>query len=145
MKSFLSFDIFTKIFAMTTIMLSNHAIASNNVLLLGDSLSSGHGIDKSKSWTYYLSEHLKKCDKKLINASISGETTTGALERVDQLTEEYKPGIIMIQIGGNDGLRATPINRIKTNIIKLIEAGKKTTDNIILIGTTLPPNYGSFI
>lgn len=114
------------------------------MIILGDSLSAGYGIDKDSSWTYKLSKILAKKNIDLINASVSGETTSVGLAKLPGLISKYHPQWVMIALGSNDGLRATKISLIKNNIQDLIDICNKSGVTPILVGFQLPPNYGSY-
>lgn len=116
---------------------------NNNILILGDSLSAGYGIDKQQSWVTLLQNKLiaEKQSYIIINASISGETTSNGLLRLPALLKKYHPKIIIIALGGNDGLRGIPISTIKDNLTKMISLAKQQ-GKVILAGVRLPPNFG---
>ena len=116
------------------------------ILVLGDSLSASFGIDQSKGWVSLLEQKLDKnyFNYRIVNASISGETTQGGLQRLPKLLTKYQPQLVIVELGGNDGLRGLNIEMIKSNLQTMIS---KTTSNhadILLIGMRLPPNYGKF-
>lgn len=116
------------------------------ILVLGDSLSASFGIDQSKGWVSLLEQKLDKnyFNYRIVNASISGETTQGGLQRLPKLLSKYQPQLVIVELGGNDGLRGLNIEMIKSNLQTMIS---KTTNNhadILLIGMRLPPNYGKF-
>lgn len=127
--------------------LDQHASNSQQVpliIVLGDSLSAGFGVEQGKGWVNLLQTRLKqnRYPHQVINASISGETTSGGLSRIAGLLSQHTPDIVLIELGGNDGLRGLPLKLIRTNLGKIVQAAldKKTT--VLLIGMQLPPNYG---
>lgn len=123
---------------------ANTANAAQTILIVGDSLSAGYGIDKTKSWPTLLSAQFSKNRQQvtIVNESISGETAAGAARRIDALLEQYQPSVVIIELGANDGLKGTPIARIKQNLSRIIDSAKKTYASVLLIGMQLPPNYG---
>lgn len=113
------------------------------VMVLGDSLSAGYGIDVQKGWVALLEQELTKKDAiKIINASVSGETTTGGKARLPQLLKSHQPHIVILELGGNDGLRGQPIGMIKKNLQEMINLIDKSGAKTLLVGIQIPPNYG---
>jgi acyl-CoA thioesterase-1 len=114
------------------------------LLIIGDSLSAGYGVDAQQSWVSLLEARLKEEDYgyRVINASISGDTTTGGLGRLPQALAAHQPGIVLIELGGNDGLRGTPIKVMRKNLSKMIELSQDVGAHVILAGMQIPPNYG---
>ena len=112
---------------------------------MGDSLSTGHGIDLESGWVSQLQDRLAHRGYRynVINASISGETTRGANHRVDQILSRVKPSITVIELGGNDGLRGIPLAEIKHNLLSIIEKFSASGSRILLVEMLLPPNYGN--
>jgi acyl-CoA thioesterase-1 len=128
-------------------LLASTGLASNQgptVLIMGDSLSAGFGIDTEQGWTVLLQRRLesKGYGYTVANASISGDTTTGGLRRLPRALERLKPDIVIIELGGNDGLRGTPVELIHTNLSKMIEQSIDSGARVILTGIQIPPNYG---
>ena len=114
------------------------------ILIVGDSLSAGYGIAENESWATLLQNRLsaKRYDYQVINASISGDTTGGGLRRLPRALQVHKPDIVLIELGGNDGLRGTPVNVIRENLETMIKLSQKTGAQVILAGMIMPPNYG---
>ena len=114
------------------------------VLVFGDSLSSGHGIDVDRSWVALLQERLEKLgyEHRVVNASISGETTEGGVARLDATLERFDPALVILELGGNDGLRGLPPERMKSNLQTIIEKTRATGAGVVLLGIRIPPNYG---
>ncbi len=110
------------------------------ILIIGDSLSAGNGIAASESWVTLLQNRLdaKGHDYQVVNASISGDTTGGGLRRLPRALQIHQPDILLIELGGNDGLRGTPIHVIRKNLATMVKLGQA----IILAGMLMPPNYG---
>ncbi len=120
------------------------ASAEPTLLVLGDSLSAGYGIDTKRGWVTLLQHRMqqKGYRYKLVNASISGDTSAGALARLPKTLQRNKPTIIIVAIGGNDGLQGLPLGEMKKNLSRIIALGKKQGATVLLLGIRLPPNYG---
>ena len=117
---------------------------SKKLLILGDSISAGYGLKESENWVQLLENSLKMSGQELqiINSSISGDTTIGGLSRIESDLEEHKPNYVLVELGGNDALRGYPINKIKSNLLKIIEASVLAKANPIIMQIRIPPNYG---
>ena len=115
-------------------------------LVVGDSISAGYGIDSSQGWVALLDERLEDSlgsdAPEVINASISGDTTEGGLNRLPALLERHDPSLVMIELGGNDGLRGLPPARMQANLASMIEAVEDADAQPVLLGIEIPPNYG---
>ena len=111
---------------------------------MGDSLSAGYGLHPGEGWVGSLQKRLQErgYHYTVVNASVSGETTTGGLTRLPQALELDKPAIVIIELGANDGLRGTPIQVMKDNLGRMIELSRKEGAKVLLAGILLPPNYG---
>lgn len=122
----------------------NSQLAQQTILILGDSISAGFGIDKDKGWVALLDKQLKleQQNSQIINASISGETTSGGANRIKALLNKHKPSLVIIELGGNDGLRGTPIKLIKQNLNFMITQSQQAGAKVALLGMRIPPNYG---
>ena len=116
----------------------------NTVLVLGDSLSSAYGVPSETAWVELLRDRIESqdLDWTVVNASISGETTDGGLRRLPGLLEAHDPTIVVIELGGNDGLRGFPPNVIESNLANMIEQVRDTGATPLLGGMQIPPNYG---
>lgn len=114
---------------------------SATLLVLGDSISAGYGVDRGKGWVELMQQQLRN-EHHVVNASISGDTTGGGLSRLDTLIEEHAPDFVLIELGGNDGLRGYPIHRIKENLRAMINLTRQADGQPILFGMRIPPNYG---
>ncbi|HZD53455.1 MAG TPA: arylesterase [Woeseiaceae bacterium] len=114
------------------------------VLVFGDSLSSGHGIDVDRSWTALLQRRLESqgYEHRVVNASISGETTEGGAARIDEALDRFRPELVIVELGGNDGLRGFPPARIEQNLRAIIEKSLAAGAGVVLLGIRIPPNYG---
>jgi acyl-CoA thioesterase-1 len=115
------------------------------ILVLGDSLSAGYGIALEEGWVSLLQERIKKHQfaYEVVNASVSGETSGGGLARLPALLAEHQPMIVILELGGNDGLRGHPINVMRQNLEKIIAASQAANAQVLLLGMHIPPNYGA--
>ncbi|MCF6355278.1 MAG: arylesterase [Candidatus Polarisedimenticolaceae bacterium] len=120
------------------------ATASETILVLGDSLSAAFGIEKSQGWVNLLRQRLKQhgYDYHVINASISGETTSGGLARLQPLLKRHQPAIVILELGVNDGLRGQPLRSMRKNIQQIIRLSQQQ-GKLLLVGMHLPTNYGA--
>lgn len=118
--------------------------AEDAIVVLGDSLSSGYGLLAEQSWVALLAERLEReaYGYEVVNASVSGDTTSGGLARLPRLLEVHEPGIVIIELGGNDGLRGQPVPAIKRNLARMIELVRESGGEPVLAGIQIPPNYG---
>ncbi|MDI1298172.1 arylesterase [Methylotenera sp.] len=118
--------------------------ANPKILVFGDSLSAAYGIPKSQGWVALLQKKLadQHYQYDVINASISGETTSGGLTRLETALSKVQPNIIIIELGANDGLRGLPVKEMTENLNTMITQSKKANAKILLIGMKIPPNYG---
>lgn len=118
--------------------------ASKTVLVLGDSLSAEYGISRGAGWVTLLEKRLKeeRIDATIINASVSGETTSGGKARLPALLQQHKPSVVVIELGGNDGLRGLPLSAAQANLRAMIEEAQKANAKVLLVGMQIPPNYG---
>lgn len=117
---------------------------ANTIVVLGDSISAAYGIEQSDGWVSLLDRQLssKYTSSTVINASISGDTTAGGLSRLPVVIEKHKPTVLIIELGGNDGLRGLPIKAMRRNLIDMVKLAKQAGIDVILCGVRLPPNYG---
>ena len=115
------------------------------VLVFGDSLSAGYGIDVDQSWPALLQSRLAEegYEHRVVNASISGETTEGGATRIGTALEEFSPDLVILELGGNDGLRGFPPKRIRENLSRIIAETRGAGASIVLLGIRIPPNYGT--
>ena len=118
--------------------------APKTVLVLGDSLSAEYGLSRGSGWVALLEQKLKteKLDAKVVNASISGETTSGGRSRLPALLNLHRPDIVVIELGANDGLRGQPVAAAEANLRSMIEQANKNKARVLLVGMRMPPNYG---
>lgn len=119
-------------------------IEKRTILVLGDSISAAYRIDTESGWVSLLQRKLEAEDLnwKVVNASVSGDTTLEGLTRIDALLSEISPQIMILELGANDGLRGYPVESIRENLIKLIDRAQSLGISVILAGMQMPPNYG---
>jgi acyl-CoA thioesterase-1 len=139
MKTFLKI-----ILLLAALALSNFAHAAKNILVFGDSLSAGYGIARDDSWVTLLQQELKRSHPQfnVINASISGETTSGGLRRIGKALQQHSPAVVIIELGANDGLRGTSVKETEANLNEIISLSHKANAKVLLVGIRIPPNYG---
>jgi len=117
---------------------------TDNIIIYGDSLSAGYGIEINQSWPALLQDRLKtnKYSHQVVNSSISGETTEGGVARIGGILDRYAPQIVIIELGGNDGLRGFPVHLIQNNLEKMVQKCQEKNISVILLGIKIPLNYG---
>jgi len=120
------------------------AFADGGILVLGDSISAGYGVPQGQGWVTLLQKRLPQYgyDQSVINASISGETTDGGRNRLPALLAKHRPDIVIVELGGNDGLRGFQIDRLRNNLSFLVKTSKNSGARVLLVGMKIPPNYG---
>ena len=121
------------------------AAPAATILVYGDSLSAAYGMPERRGWVALLEERLQRerFDYSVANASISGETTAGGLARIAGVLARHKPGIVIVALGANDGLRGLPVAQIKANLTAIVQASKRQGARVLLVGMQMPPNYGA--
>lgn len=117
---------------------------AGTVLVVGDSISAGFGLDSRQGWVSLLQTRLKDegFDDQVVNASISGDTSAGGQARLPALLAAYKPAVVVLELGGNDGLRGQPPQQLQQNLASMIESARQAGAKVLLLGMRLPPNYG---
>ena len=126
------------------LLLFSAVLPARTIMVLGDSLSAAHQIPVKEGWVSLLQTQLKDndCDFQLVNASISGETTLGGLNRLPKLLETHHPTIVMLQLGANDGFRGFPLPAIKANLVEIINQSRLAGARVVILGILIPTNYG---
>jgi acyl-CoA thioesterase-1 len=114
------------------------------ILVYGDSLSAAYSMPREQGWVALLQERLRKkgFPHRVVNASISGETTSGGLARLASTLEQHEPDIVLLELGANDGLRGLPLASMQRNLRSMIEASQAADASVVLLGILIPPNYG---
>ena len=115
------------------------------ILVLGDSVSAGYGLRGDQGWAILLQQKLKAqgYGYQVINASVSGETTAGGLARLPRALAEHRPAVVIIELGGNDGLRALPVAQMRANLMRMVSLSQQAKASVLLVGMRMPPNYGA--
>ncbi|MDA0190011.1 MAG: arylesterase [Proteobacteria bacterium] len=128
------------------LLLTPLAQAARTVLVLGDSLSAGYGIRQDAAWPALLAQRLQQrnLEYSVVNASISGETSSGGLSRIGPLLERHAPAVVIIALGSNDGLRGLPLPTLRDNLAAMATAAQKRKARVLIVGQRLPPNYGPY-
>lgn len=114
------------------------------ILVVGDSISAGFGVPVQQGWVALLQQELQQDVPalKVINASISGDTTAGGVNRLPALLQQYQPELTIIELGGNDGLRGMPLQHIRSNLLQMVKLSRAAGSDVLLLGMQIPPNYG---
>ena len=139
----------TRVFAclaMFSLCLAPVVVSAKTIMILGDSISAGYGMQAQQGWVHLLQKRLEQQypkQHKVVNASVSGETTSGALARLPKLLQIHKPHIVVIELGGNDGLRGQSPLLIQKNLAHLIQQSQKAKATVLVFGMKIPPNYGT--
>ena len=120
------------------------AWAGGTILIFGDSLSAAYGLSQDAGWPTLLQARLKqkRMDYTVLNASISGETTSGGAARIAQTLQAQQPKVIIVALGANDGLRGLPLAQMRANLAQIVRASQTAKSRVLLVGMRLPPNYG---
>lgn len=129
--------------AMAVLLWSQNSLAGT-LLVVGDSISAALGMDTRQGWVALLEQRLEEegGGHRVINASISGDTTAGGLARLPRLLTEHQPQWVILELGGNDGLRGLPPTQMQQNLLAMIERSRDSGAQVVLLGMRLPPNYG---
>jgi acyl-CoA thioesterase-1 len=133
-------------FLVLFLVVAGHAARADSpaILVLGDSLSAAYGLRVEQGWVSLLADRLKASGYgyRVVNASVSGETTGGALARLPRALEKHRPAVVIVELGGNDGLRGLPISDVRANLDSIVRLSRKAGAKVLLIGMRIPPNYG---
>lgn len=126
-----------------TLLFCSHLVNAKpvTVLVMGDSLSAGYGITLEQGWVNLLQQQMAN-EAKIINASVSGETTSGGLTRLPALLKSHQPAVVILELGGNDGLRGQPLKLMQENLQAMISASQAAGAKVLLVGMQIPTNYG---
>lgn len=129
---------------LLTFATSNAHAKNAHILIVGDSLSAGYGLSSGEGWVDLLTKKLtaEKFSATVTNASISGDTTAGGLSRLPALLAKHKPTVVVIELGGNDGLRGSPVAAARANLLKMAELSKAAGAKVLMVGMRMPPNFG---
>ncbi|HQA10264.1 MAG: arylesterase [Zoogloea sp.] len=126
------------------LLLASQSAFAGTVLIWGDSLSAGYGLRPPQAWPALLEQRIvdARLPHKVVNASISGETTAGGRSRLPAALQTYRPSLVVIELGANDGLRGLPVPAMIANLQAMIDASREAGARVLLIGMRMPPNYG---
>jgi len=126
------------------ITLFSTTLMAKSIVVLGDSISAGYGLETGKGWVTLLQKKFNQKDKSytVFNESISGDTTAGGLARIDNALSRHNPEIVLLELGANDGLRGLSPKRMKSNLAEMIKRSQKTGAKVLLLSMRIPPNYG---
>jgi len=140
-RRFLKFTILLCAFVVAT---ATANAKTAQILVVGDSLSAGYGLSAGEGWVDLLTKKLarEKISASVVNASISGDTTAGGVSRLPALLVKHKPTHVVIELGGNDGLRGSPVATTKANLLKMAELSRASGAKVLIIGMQMPPNFG---
>ena len=149
MKKLIILGVFFALTLSTALPSSAAAAAEVNpstgtVVVLGDSISAAYGIQREQGWVHLLDQHLAAHHPgwRVVNASISGETTGGGLARLRGVLDDHNPKIVIVELGGNDGLRGYPIKKMRNNLLRIIDTAHAQGAATLLAEMQIPPNYG---
>ncbi len=119
-------------------------VQAKSIVILGDSISAGFGLETGQGWVALLEQRLQQSDKKyrIYNESISGDTTAGGLARIDKILKDYQPDIVIIELGANDGLRGLSPKIMQANLAEIIRRSQHAGARVLLLTMRIPPNYG---
>lgn len=133
-----------RITAMVTLLLWAQGAAAGTLLVLGDSISAAFGLDTRQGWVSLLEQRLaaEGFDYQVVNASVSGDTSAGGLARLPTLLAEHRPDLLIVELGGNDGLRGQPPAQLQQNLAAMVQASQQKGAQVLILGMQLPPNYG---
>jgi acyl-CoA thioesterase I len=135
----------TVMFGWLLMPIGGQALANEQkILVLGDSISAAYGMSLDQGWVAQLASQLQKeyAQYQVVNASISGETTAGGLRRLPDLLQEHLPKVVIIELGGNDGLRGYPLSALQGNLSRMVTLAQEADAKVILLPMEIPPNYG---
>ena len=127
------------------LLLLSQGAAAGTVLIVGDSISAAFGLDTRLGWVSLLEQRLQKegFTDKVVNASVSGDTSAGGQARLPALLAEHKPQLVILELGGNDGLRGQQPVQLQQNLASMIQQSQKAGAKVLLLGMRIPPNYGA--
>lgn len=134
-----------RITAVVTLLLWAQGAVAGTLLVLGDSISAAFGLDTRQGWVSLLEQRLaaEGFAYRVVNASVSGDTSAGGLARLPTLLAEHRPQLVIVELGGNDGLRGQPPAQLQQNLAAIIQSSRESGARVLLLGMQLPPNYGA--
>src|SRR3990167_697849 len=134
-----------RITAVVTLLLWAQGAGAGTLLVLGDSISAAFGLDTRQGWVSLLEQRLaaEGFDYRVVNASVSGDTSAGGVARLPTLLTEHRPDLLIVELGGNDGVRGKPPAQLQQNLAAIIQGARESGARVLLLGMQLPPNYGA--
>ena len=137
-------DIISRLIVLLCLLALPISGSAQTLLVMGDSLSAAYGIPVERGWVALLQKQMDKAqiDATVVNASITGETTGGGLARFDQILQQNKPEVVILELGANDGLRGFSVKRMRTNLGWMVQKSQAMGAKVLLLGMRIPPNYG---
>ena len=134
-----------RITAVVTLLLWAQGAVAGTLLVLGDSISAAFGLDTRQGWVSLLEQRLaaEGFAYQVVNASVSGDTSAGGLARLPTLLAEHRPQLVIVELGGNDGLRGQPPAQLQQNLAAIVQSARESGARVLLLGMQLPPNYGA--
>ncbi|MDP3815104.1 arylesterase [Pseudomonas sp.] len=126
------------------LLLWGQTALAGTLLVVGDSISAAFGLDSSQGWVHLLEQRLAEqgYPHRVVNASLSGDTSAGGVARLPALLAEHRPSLVIVELGGNDGLRGQPPAQLQQNLAAMVEQSQKAGAKVLILGMQLPPNYG---
>jgi acyl-CoA thioesterase-1 len=126
------------------IALQNAVASARTILVFGDSLSAAYGIRPEQGWVALLTQRLKAqgYGYQIVNASVSGETSSGGLERLPRALQLHQPALVILELGANDALRGLPLSATRANLVAMVQLSRSAGARVLLVGLRIPPNYG---
>lgn len=130
--------------ALTPLSDSRAAESAPTLLVFGDSLSASLGLDSDQGWVALLRDHLRGSGSpwQVVNASVSGETTSGGVARLPSLLQRHQPQMVILELGANDGLQGLPLDQLEANLLRLVDLAQQAGAEVLLVGMLIPPNLG---
>lgn len=130
--------------AASVLVMPATSLARVSVLVFGDSISAGYGVPPGQGWVDLLADRIghSDADASVVNASVTGETTQGGITRLGDALTRHRPSVVVLELGGNDGLRGLPLDRTKENLARMIREARDAGARVLLLGMQIPPNYG---
>lgn len=126
------------------VLLFSTSVLSKTILVIGDSISAGYGVELENGWVNLLRQRVQEMgDHEVINASISGNTTTMGVGRTPALLKKHQPDVVILELGGNDGLQGHPLKVLERNLSQMVRLSQESGAKVLLVGIQIPPNYGS--
>ncbi|MEQ3515543.1 arylesterase [Pseudoalteromonas sp. BZB3] len=139
LREFLKLAVF-----LAFLLISSTSFAKDKIMIIGDSLSAGYGLEQEQAWVYLLQNKYKQeqSDIEIINTAISGQTTDNAILKIDAWLQAHKPTHVLVELGGNDGIRGFPVKILRKNLTTLVEKSQAAGAKVAVMAIQIPPNLG---